>query len=740
MAMTQDEAKASFEELLGKAGLSAGSADYTQMLSTMMDRFNAATDKDAFVQSMGTIDVEKPSVDNAWQTLSSRYQAFIDSPADNYGAGYDVDAIAFINREKARGRNDVTYLDPHTVRKEKTLIEDIQAQDGKTKKYLLTGTASVLADENTSSDLKTFLTTLKDRGLLDQYEHIVIPLAFLDEPGKTEGHATTLVWDVRAKAAMIVDQCGGDASYPQSKAEVKRILGEFGVGNVSYNQEALTGENRKDCACVSSMVVNDVLAGKGFSDFTAGCYGSDADTSRIDANHQNDQKLLQQALFNMYKNSPVFQLYCETKNINWDSISDDEKKRVMDDFKLFQVGGDFNSGDRSQESPDNDFIRVVKPYMDAIWEKHPKRQFTQYRDEEYPNALAYKHQDGSKVIITSETSAQIESRTLEDHLVICEYAKNMGCKNIDFGPYFKTHLDEAALLYLAALKTGMGIKNAPDIEKFKDLPQYDEIKLRQTVQQELKDLQEKKEALTNDPDYKRQREIMAQHVGEFKAFLNSGSPQQQAWVDLTEANKAAKKAREDLNAGLEHATPEAKAVLDKVRAEQHKNRDENRTESVSEILTRLSDRGQQPAPELATEVEGLIQLHDDLAAKRAAIHPAVEAFKAEIPNITAPGAKEYCEAFVAAQGNPAYKAYREAEAGYKGRVNAAFDEYFRDCTPEQRVERIVALKERMSGQKVSAAESAQIKDNSYQPDGQKAQDKCKENIVQAIYAQSYRGM
>ncbi len=716
----------------------------------MLDKLLAGFDntpenkRDHYVDSMDVTEafkMNRPAVDIMWQGL--HMSEFISRAANDYGSGYKTCCEAFYNRERAANRNDVTFLDPHTIGQSKADVSrDLSAQGTKSKKYLVTGSATVLG--NDSSDLEKFFNNV-GQSKLEEFERVVIPISAQFEPdpnnpqGVLPGHAFVLVWDTRAKQAMIVDQAGKD-SHPESKKKIEELLQARGVA-VSRNKDWLTGQNRNDCAAVASLIVEDALAGKPLADFDKKeLYGNNNDFSKIDARHQEDQKLVLQSMFHIYENSPIFKVYCDVKGINWDNISEDEKKRVIDGFKLFKDAGDFSLGDHTQDSPNNDFIAQIKPYVEEVLAKHPKRQFTQYQDEEHPNALAYKHSDGSKIIIASETSAHIESKTLEDHMILCEHAKNMGCKNMDFGPYFKTHLDEAALMYLAALKTGMGIKNAPDIEKFKDLPQYDEIKLRLTVQQELKDLQEKKEALANDSDYKKQKEIMAQNVDKFKEFLNTGSPQQQVWVDLTEANKAAKKAKDDLTAGLEGATPEEKALLDKVRSEQHKNKAENKTETVAEIMTRLAGQGQQVDATLVSKVENLVTLHENVDASRAKVQVASNAFKAEIPNITAPEAKEYCEAWVAAQANPAYRAFRDAEAGYKNRINAAFDEYLGNCTPEQRVERIVGLKEGLTGQAMSDAEKTQLKDNTYHPEGQKMEDKQKVDITQLIYARSYRGM
>ncbi len=745
MAMTRDEAIRQFGERLRDVHeMDVHSDVYQKMLDIFGTGYDGATDKDAYLKSMEKLDDERPAMDVYWKNLARDFTGFIQSAPDEYNNGYYSNIAGFINRERAEKSNDVTFVDPYTTALSGRVQEDLDAQSGKNKKVLLTGTAMPSTSLGTSgSDLEKFLERFDTASVKpEDYERVIIPISAQFEPdpnnpqGTLPGHAFVLVWDTKDKKAMIVDQAG-KGTHPDSKKKIKDLLVARGV-TVSYNDEWLTGQNRNDCAAVASLIIEDALAGKALDDFKQKeLYGNNNDFSKIDARHQEDQKLLLQAMFRVYENSPIFKIYCEAKGIDWNNINEDEKKRVIDGFKLFKDAGDFSLGDHTQDSPNNDFIAVVKPYVDEILAKHPKRQFTQYQDTEHPNALAYKHQDGSKIIITSETSAHIESKTLEDHMILCEHAKNMGCKNMDFGPYFKTHLEEAALLYLASLKTGMGVKNAPDIEKFKAFPQYDEIKLRLTVQQELKDLQEKKDALANNPDYKKQKEIMAQNVDKFKAFLNTGSPQQQVWVDLTEANKAAKKAKDDLTAGLEGATPEEKALLDKVRSEQHKNKAENKTETVAEIVTRLAGQGQQVD---VSKVENLVTLHENVDASRAKVQVASNAFKAEIPNITAPEAKEYCEAWVAAQANPVYRAFRDAEAGYKNRIDAAFDEYLGNCTPEQRVERIVGLKEGLTGQAMSDAEKTQLKDNTYHPEGQKMEDKQKVDITQLIYARSYRGM
>ena len=105
-----------------------------------------------------------------------------------------------------------------------------------------------------------------------------------------------------------------------------------------------------------------------------------------------------------------------------------------------------------------------------------KQEFEEYKDEEHPEHLFFKDKKNDKNIIAfaSKSEGYVEGEQAAfDELV--KTAQNMGKEIVNFGK-FEKHPEYKALLYLACLKFGMKMKNAPEIEELKEYPEYKEIK------------------------------------------------------------------------------------------------------------------------------------------------------------------------------------------------------------------------------------------------------------------------
>lgn len=105
-----------------------------------------------------------------------------------------------------------------------------------------------------------------------------------------------------------------------------------------------------------------------------------------------------------------------------------------------------------------------------------KQEFEEYKDEEHPEHLFFKDKKNDKNIIAfaSKSEGYVEGEQAAfDQLI--KTAQNMGKETVNFGK-FEKHPEYKARLYLACLKFGMKMKNAPEIEDLKEYPEYKEIK------------------------------------------------------------------------------------------------------------------------------------------------------------------------------------------------------------------------------------------------------------------------
>ena len=469
---------------------------------------------------------------------------FCAAPQDQYNGGYEIGVITLINREKARNNNDkVSFVDPSFVGDDSAKLQsELNKQTG--KDFLLTGIID-------NGMMNHFMTCLGNNA--QDYGKIIIPFALDNNVEGQVGHAVTLVLDAKHHTADIIDQMGEQGSRPSygnSIDALKENLKEnLGYDNITYNQDSLTDRNRMDCACVASMVANDIIAGQTPETYTE---------TDVDQNHQNDQKLARQALFNLYYNDDKFKEFLTAEGKDWKTLSDDEKQDLIAQYG--DLAPDQQYDTEARDNADERFKLVVKPHIEEIFRNSERGQgFKLYDDPTYPHALAYRHDDGSKLIITGETSGRIESKNAADHENLCELALRMGCNNMNFGPYFQEHLDEAALLYAASLKKGLGIKNAPDVEKLKEFPQYNYIKktlLKRALETDKDNIASSqknlKEFLQNDTKYGELNQAFADKLN----ALTTIEPQDQnPWYvlqklkttsldTLSDAEKATKEAYE----------------------------------------------------------------------------------------------------------------------------------------------------------------------------------------------------
>lgn len=108
---------------------------------------------------------------------------------------------------------------------------------------------------------------------------------------------------------------------------------------------------------------------------------------------------------------------------------------------------------------------------EAIKKANDKLKYNFAEDEEDTEHLTFKEGENT-ISFSSPNDAYVEGEQIAfDELVVA--AKKMGKTSIKFGE-FEKHPEYKAMLYLACLKHGMKMSNAPDLSDFKDNPQAQE--------------------------------------------------------------------------------------------------------------------------------------------------------------------------------------------------------------------------------------------------------------------------
>ena len=177
---------------------------------------------------------------------------FISSADNEYGAGMDKLAIAYLNREKAlKGR--CSFFDPYYVNGN---VPRLKAELlGQYNSILLTNSVDVYGDDNLAPTLdnrdlfKNTINAINHAGRA--FDKIFIPVGCIEE-GKP-GHNIAVVLEKKQNGykATIIDQMGG-SSYTDTKAKMIIDLRSAGIVDIDYNRNPIS-VNRNDCATFTSL-------------------------------------------------------------------------------------------------------------------------------------------------------------------------------------------------------------------------------------------------------------------------------------------------------------------------------------------------------------------------------------------------------------------------------------------------------------------------------------------------------
>lgn len=471
----------------------------------------------------------QPNLAN-YQDLYNDALDFSRKQPGNYNKGTYSSTISLVNREKAAGL-DSSFLDVYHIcnQPEASRTAEVKKELAKqSHRRLLTG-ALEIQTPNDQQLLKKFMTALRDSG--QKFDKIVIPVG-CDEQGHIR-HAISLV--IEGNRAMIVDQLGGGA-YQATKTNIVNTLNDFGIATTVY-APALS-QNRSDCAIFSSMV-NEVALQGDLNDFLTKFQSLNQDEkwAEVDAQHAKDIKAATQAYYKNYQNNPVFKLYLQAQGItDFNYMNAAAKDKIIECFNQVTAARDFVVDEYAPTPQDLEWKEEVNAVFMPNCQKLT-RAFQRF-DTKDDRELRYRL-NNSLIYYYDKKHVRIRSESTKDFVLICQTAKDMGNNTITFGA-FEKHPEYKAKLYLAALQTGMKMKNQPSLDELRAYPEFTQI---QSIIKQKKFEEESRKAWKNQPELRKRAKEYHAELEQANAAANQDPDYRTLKSELFNANKALSNAK-----------------------------------------------------------------------------------------------------------------------------------------------------------------------------------------------------
>ncbi len=406
--------------------------------------------------------------------------------ANEYNGGYYPEHVDYIFRDKAKNNPDACFVDADYIfggrgDPDKVLRDELAAQP-QNASTLLTGLITVNQQLNTDK-LKKFIGTLEQSP--QKFDNIVIPLG-LDYPSG-KGHAITMIID-SDKNVQIIDQIGeNDKTSKPHKEKITAMLKELGFeeAKIKHNTKSLVNENHDDCATFSSYLTEQILSGQSIPN-------EKIKDDEIDKQHEKDQNALLFSIARLYLDDPLFCMYYKGLENNIHDIRDIQDaidRRDCETIKTFiQAHKDYHLSDNvkghiSDGNPSNAHQglpaeewkdEVDRPLQDLFQEYEVP--FKEVREEGHPDWLLYQY-DGRQILFCKEPhqgiSCYINSNNYEDYLIVARAHVAAGETKIQLD--FENR-ENAVKMLKAAFSAGLEVVNMPELESYRDLPEYAELK------------------------------------------------------------------------------------------------------------------------------------------------------------------------------------------------------------------------------------------------------------------------
>lgn len=488
---------------------------------------NDSAAKDALIRECENYNNDYHEISVNYQNLHDSIDRYYNLKENDYGTGtYTV--VSSLVAWKIAQKHDVCFVDSIFTRtssknKDTELKTRIEASKNKAKnpQTIVLGQIETSRTENgkTVFDPNT-LSIILNSAEIKNSETAIMPLALTDATNGKR-HMVSLILRPNAKSgkpeASLIDQCGRDA-YKESKDQIKDLLQKSGY-NLTYEPDRIM-DNRNDCAIFAAMI-NDAAIGKSADELKTYIEdvqkkSQDEKAAGVDKYNGQCKQITLNAYWEVCTADPLFKQYLKASGVDISTLDNAQKMQYLKEFN--------NGGVLTVEDNQNDDDRVSDP----IWKQEIReavekanqelsQKFEEYTDPEHPDRLFFRDQNnaGNIIAFASKEQAYVEGEQAAfDQLVVT--AKKMGKDTIAFGS-FEKHPEYRAKLYLACLKHGLKMTNAPELDSLQQYPEYAAIqniisgeekkKFEEEKPKKIKELREKFRAIDQELDTAR-REFM----------------------------------------------------------------------------------------------------------------------------------------------------------------------------------------------------------------------------------------
>ena len=488
---------------------------------------NDSAAKDALIRECENYNNDYHEISVNYQNLHDSIDRYYNLKENDYGTGtYTV--VSSLVAWKIAQKHDVCFVDSIFTGtsgkdKDKELKTRIEASKNKAKnpQTIVLGPIETSRTENgkTVFDPNT-LSIILNSAEIKNSETAIMPLALTDATNGKR-HMVSLILRPNAKSgkpeASLIDQCGRDA-YKESKDQIKDLLQKSGY-NLTYEPDRIM-DNRNDCAIFAAMI-NDAAIGKSADELKTYIEdvqkkSQDEKAAGVDKYNGQCKQITLNAYWEVCTADPLFKQYLKASGVDISTLDNAQKMQYLKEFN--------NGGVLTVEDNQNDDDRVSDP----IWKQEIReavekanqelsQKFEEYTDPEHPDRLFFRDQNnaGNIIAFASKEQAYVEGEQAAfDQLVVT--AKKMGKDTIAFGS-FEKHPEYRAKLYLACLKHGLKMTNAPELDSLQQYPEYAAIqniisgeekkKSEEEKPKKIKELREKFRAIDQELNTAR-REFM----------------------------------------------------------------------------------------------------------------------------------------------------------------------------------------------------------------------------------------
>lgn len=420
-----------------------------------------------------------------YDSLHDTIADYCGSKESDYEKGTYQSVSSLIAYKTAKERN-VCFVDTPLVQySKKDKATELKTRIDASKKAFPKSSTIVLGPVETCCEKdskKVFdpqtLSTILSSKEIQGFDTAIMPVSLTDNEKGTRHMVSLILYkdekDGKRKA-MLIDQCGKDA-YKDSKDKIKDLLATNGY-ELAYEPDRIM-DNRNDCAIFAAMI-NDAAVTKSAADLktyieelTAKPQNDKA--AEVDNYNQECKKQVLDAYWDIYAANPLFEQYLKASGVDISTLDEAQKMQYLKAFNnggVLAVEDELTNDDRVSDPAWKDEVRKAV----AETNRALSQDFKEYADAEHPDHLFFRDQNNASNIIAfaNKEKAYVEGEQAAfDQLVVT--AKNLGKDTIAFGT-FEKHPEYRAKLYLACLKHGLKMKNAPELESLKGYPEYTAI-------------------------------------------------------------------------------------------------------------------------------------------------------------------------------------------------------------------------------------------------------------------------